>query len=112
MTAKRSNKVSHSLALVPNTRMRVLKRAIQIIMYMVQTFMVHAFLHWTERGLDNLSLWSFAVQHSVWVYNHVPNARSDLTPLELITRDCHVWGRLVFVLEAKLQNDQKLPKCN
>ncbi len=47
--------------------------AIQTIMYMVQTFMVHTSLHWTERGSDDLSLWSFAVKHSVWVYNHVPN---------------------------------------
>ena len=38
------------------------ERAIQTIMYMARTFMVHASLHWTE------SLWSFAVKHSVWVY--------------------------------------------
>ncbi len=97
------------------------ERAIQTIMYMAWTFMVHASLHWIERGSDNLSLWSFAVKHSVWVYNHVPNVRSGLTPLELIIRECsdskdllrcHVWGCPVFVLEAKLQNDQKLPKWN
>jgi hypothetical protein len=78
-------------------------------------------LHWTEGGSDNLSLWSFAVKHSVWIYNHVPNARSGLTPLELVTKEwsdfreilrCHVWGCPVYVLEAKLQNDQKLPKWN
>jgi hypothetical protein len=97
------------------------ERAIQTIMYMAQTFMVHASLHWTERGLDNLSLWSFTVKHLVWVYNRVPNVRLGLTPTELITREpsdykdllhCHVWGCPVFVLEAKLQNDQKLPKWN
>ena len=90
-------------------------------MYMARTFMVHASLHWTERGSDDISLWSFAVKHSVWVYNRVPNVRSGLTPLELVTRErsdyrdllrCHVWGCPVFVLEAKLQNDQKLPKWN
>jgi hypothetical protein len=88
------------------------ERAIQTIMYMARTFMVHASLHWTERGSDDLSLWSFAVKHLVWVYNCVPNVRSGLTPLELITRECfdyedlllrcHVWGCPVFVLEAKL----------
>ncbi len=97
------------------------ERVIQTIMYMAQTFMVHASLHWTESGSDDLSLWSFAVKHSVWVYNCVPNVWSGLTPLELITRErsdykdllhCHVWGCPVFVLEAKLQNDQKLPKRN
>jgi hypothetical protein len=97
------------------------ERAIQTIMYMARTFMVHASLHWTERGSDDLSLWSFAVKHSVWIYNCVPNARSGLTPLELVTKErsdyreilrYHVWGYLVYVLEAKLQNDQKLPKWN
>ncbi len=97
------------------------EHAFQTIMYMARTFMVHASLHWTERGSDNLCLWSFAVKHLVWVYNCVPNVRSGLTPLELINRErsdykdllrCHVWGCLVFVLEAKLQNDQKLPKWN
>jgi hypothetical protein len=59
--------------------------AIQTIMYMAQTFMVHALLYWTDCGLDDLSLWSFAVKHSVWVYNRVPNVKSGLTPLELST---------------------------
>ena len=97
------------------------ERAIQTIMYMARTFMVHASLHWSDRGSDDLSLWSFAVKHSVWVYNRVPNVKSGLTPLELITRErsdyrellrYHVWGCPVYVLEAKLQNDQKLPKWN
>ena len=83
------------------------ERAIQTIMYMARTFMVHASLHWTDRGSDDLSLWSFAVKHSVWIYNRVPNARSGLTPLELITKErsdyreilrCHVWGCPVYVL--------------
>jgi hypothetical protein len=81
--------------------------------------MVHASLHWTERGSEDLSLWSFAVKHLAWVYNCFPNVRLGLSPLDLITRECsdykdllrcHVWGYPVFVLEAKLQNDQKLPK--
>jgi len=61
---------------------RAERRAIQTIMYMAQTFMVHASLYWTDCGSDDLSLWSFAVKHSVWIYNSVPNARSGLTPLE------------------------------
>jgi len=49
--------------------------------------MVHASLHWTDRGSDDLSLWSFAVKHSVWINNRVPNAWSGLTPLELFTKE-------------------------
>ncbi len=45
------------------------KRAIQTVMYMARTFMVHASLHWTEHGVDDISLWPFAVKHAVWLYN-------------------------------------------
>jgi len=77
--------------------------------------MAHASLHWTDHGSDDLSLWSFAVKHSVWIYNCVPNAWSGLTPLELVTKErsdvdilrCHVWRCPVYVLEVKLQNDPK-----
>jgi hypothetical protein len=83
--------------------------------------MVHASLHLTDCRSDDLSLWSFAVKHSVWIYNRVPNAWSGLNPLELVTKKwsdykdilrCHVWGCQVYVLNAKLQNDQRLPKWN
>ncbi len=70
-------------------------------------------------GADNISLWHFAVKHAVWLYNHVPNQESGLTPLELITKQkvdhsdilrSHVLGCPAYVLEPKLQNGQKLPK--
>jgi hypothetical protein len=37
------------------------ERAIQTIMYMVCTFLVHLSLHWTNMGADDISLWPFAV---------------------------------------------------
>ena len=97
------------------------ERSIQTIMYMARTFMVHTSLHWTENGVDDLSLWSFAVKHAAWLHNRVPNRLSGMTPLELLTnvkadhRDLlrtHVWGCPVYVLDPKLQNDQKIPKWN
>ena len=97
------------------------KRAIQTVMYMAWTFMVHASLHWTEHGVDDISLWPFAVKHAVWLYKQVPNRKSGLTPMELITNQkadhtnllrLHVWGCPAYVLESKLQNSQKLPKWN
>jgi hypothetical protein len=64
------------------------EQAIQTIMHtMVWTFLVHASLYQTERGSDDLSLWSFTVKLLDWVYNQVPNVRSGLTLLELITRE-------------------------
>jgi hypothetical protein len=97
------------------------ERAIQTIMYMARTFLVHSSLHWMDMGGDNISLWPFAVKHVVWLYNHVPNQVSGLTPLELITKQkadhrdilhSHAWGCLAYVLKPKLQNGQKLPKWN
>ncbi len=84
-------------------------------MYMARSFMVHASLHWTERGSDDISLWPFAVKHGVWLYNRVPNRLSGLTPLVLMMkakadhRDLlrtHMWGCPAIVLEPQLQNDQ------
>ncbi len=72
-------------------------------------------------GADDISLWPFAVKHAVWLYNRVPNFESGLTPMELLTKQkadhcnilcSHVWGRPLYVLEPKLQNEQKLPKWN
>ena len=97
------------------------ERAIQTIMYMARSFMVHSSLHWTDRGSDDISLWPFAVKHAVWLYNRVPNRLSGLTPLELLTKSkadhrdllrTHVWGCPAIVLDPKLQNDHKLPKWN
>jgi hypothetical protein len=62
------------------------KRAIQTIMYMARTFLVHLSLHWTDMGADDISLWPFAVKHPVWLYNRAPNFESGLTPMELLTK--------------------------
>ena len=88
---------------------------------MARTFMIHYSLHWSEHGVYDLTLLSFAVKHSVWVYNRVPNQSSGITLMELLTktesnnwdlRRSHVWGCPIYVLVSKLKNDQKLPEWN
>eukprot|EP00804_Cyclotella_cryptica_P030035 CCRYP_016932-RA/>CCRYP_016932-RA protein AED:0.41 eAED:0.41 QI:0/-1/0/1/-1/0/1/0/126 len=88
---------------------------------MARTFMVHVSLHWSERGVDDLALWDFAVKHAAWLYNRIPNSTRGLTPLELLTKTkadhrdllrSHVWGCPVFVLDPKLQDGKKIPKWN
>jgi hypothetical protein len=37
--------------------------AIQTIMYMACTFLVHSSLHWTDMGADDISLWPLSVKH-------------------------------------------------
>jgi len=97
------------------------ERAIQTIMFMAHSFMVHSSLHWTDQGSDDILLWPFAVKHAVWIYNRVPNCQSGLTLLELLTKSkadhrdllcAHVWGCPAIVLEPQLQNNKKLPKWN
>ena len=62
------------------------ERAIQTIVYMARTFMVHVSVYWSERGVDDLALWGFAVKHAAWAYNCVPNRLLGLTPLELLIK--------------------------
>ncbi len=88
---------------------------------MAHSFMVHASLHWTDQGSDDILFWLFAFKHAVWIYNRVPNRQSGLTPLELLTKSkvdhrdilrTHVWGCPAIVFEPQLQNDKKLSKWN
>jgi hypothetical protein len=38
------------------------EHAIQMIMFMARSFMVHASLHWTDQGWDDILLWPFCSQ--------------------------------------------------
>eukprot|EP00956_Cyclotella_meneghiniana_P008774 scaffold12007_cov42-Cyclotella_meneghiniana.AAC.5 len=84
------------------------ERAIQTVMYMARTFMIHAALQWGSDGSDDLLLWPFAVDHAAWLYNRIPQQKSGITPIELVTniksdhRDLmgtHVWRCPVYVLD-------------
>ena len=86
---------------------------------MAREFMIRTALNWGDDGSDNLSLWSFAVDHLAWLYNMIPQRESGITPLKFMssikTDHCdllraHVWGCPVYVLEAKLPDGNKLPK--
>ncbi len=92
------------------------EHAIQTIMYMALTFMVHSSLHWTDGGSEDISLWPFPVKRVVWFHNRVPNCQSGLTPLELLTKSkadhcdllrSHVWCCPAIVLEPKYATQGK-----
>ena len=83
--------------------------------------MIHLSLYWTYHGVDDIYFWYFEVKHYFWVYNRVPNQRSGITLIEILTkaksnhrdlRRAHVRGCTVFLPEAKLQDYQKLPNWN
>lgn len=95
--------------------------AIQMVMYMAQSFMIHAALNWGKDKSDDITLWSFAVDNAVWLYNRIPQRFSGIIPLKVVMRckldhqdlvNIHVWGCPVFVLEAFLQYRKKLPNWN
>ena len=98
------------------------ERTIQTISYWARHMMVHAAIHWPSDGANNIRLWAFAVNHAAWLYNRLPNRNLGWkSPLELFTesiddhrdlRRVHVWGCPSFVLEAKLQDGQRIPKFN
>ena len=60
------------------------EHAIQTTIYMACTFMIHILFNWSERGVDDIFLWYFVVDYTVWIYNWVPNIVTGLTPMELL----------------------------
>lgn len=96
------------------------ERNIQTIVNMARTMMLHAALR-SPSGYISPDLWPMAMDHAVWLYNHIPSLETGLAPIELWSRstqrsrtllsDCHVWGCPTFVLEPKLQKGGiKIPK--
>ncbi|KAL7484727.1 hypothetical protein ACHAW6_010347 [Cyclotella cf. meneghiniana] len=86
---------------------------------MARTFMVHVSLHWSESGVNDMSLGEFVVKYSVWIRNHIPNQFQGLLHLNCSPtpkadhRDLlhsHVWGTPGFVLDHKLQDGKKILK--
>jgi len=80
--------------------------------------MLHQLIHWPAQF--DASLWPFALEHAVHLWNNMPKERGGLTPAELfagikqpqndaILRS-RVWGCPVYVLDPKLQDGKKLPK--
>jgi hypothetical protein len=97
----------------------VAERAIQTITKWARAMLLHAVIHWPSSA--NLELWPFAVQHAIFIWNHLPRQGTRLSPLEIFTRSTvsnvpgllsrmHVWGCPVYVLDPKIQDGKKLPK--
>ena len=95
----------------------VAERNIGTIMSMARTMMLHAAVRWPETA--DSSLWPMAVDYALYIFNHVPNATTGISPVELCTRTMldskdyhhlHVWGSPAYVLDPTLQGGKKLPK--
>ena len=95
---------------------RNIKMQFQTVCYWAHHMMVHGAVCWPS----NISLWPFAIQHSVWLFNHIPNWVTGLTPLKVFTKTksdhqelqgAHVWGYPIFCagpLSPRWQEDSKV----
>ena len=96
----------------------VAERSIRTISSWTRTMLLHSILHWPDQA--NLELWPFAMEHAVYVWNHLPKKGVRLSPIEIFTKSkcadyAHlaslaVWGCPVYVLDPQLQDGKKLPK--
>jgi hypothetical protein len=80
--------------------------------------MLHFVLQWPQEA--KIELWPFAVDYAVWIWNHLPNTTTRLSPIEIFTKATfpdhkhlqrtRVFGCPVYVLDPTLQDAKKLPK--
>ena len=93
------------------------ERSIQTIMSISRAMMIHASLHWPD--MADSCLWPMAVQHAVFLWNHVPDPTTGLSPSDLFTKtrwnqskfhDLHVWGCPTYVLDKKISDGHKIPR--
>jgi hypothetical protein len=93
------------------------ERAIRTIMSISRTMMIHAGIHWPDMAKP--TLWPMAVSHACYLYNHVPNPSTGLSPSDIFTKsrwphkrfhDMHVWGCPIYVLDKSLQDGKKIPR--
>ena len=85
-------------------------------MLIARTIMLHAAIHWPE--VANAQLWPMAVEHAVFLYNHLPDPHTGLSLHDMFTQthwphskfhDLHVWGCPVYVLDKTIQDGKKIP---
>ncbi len=96
----------------------VAERALQTVCSWARAMMMHQLLHWPQAF--DASLWPFALEHAVYLYNHLPKQAHGLSPVELFTRtkdpsnsalrNARVWGASCFVLDPRLQDGGQIPK--
>jgi hypothetical protein len=95
----------------------VAERAIQTIMSIARTMMLHSAIHWPD--VSDASLWPLAVDHATRLFNLMPNPDTGLSPHDLFTKsrwrqsdfqNFHVWGSPVYVLDKTISDGKKLPR--
>ena len=79
--------------------------------------MIHFAIHWSE--ITDTTLWPMCVNHAEWIYNHIPNVKTDISPNDLwlkskfpfnCLQDVHVFGCPIYVLKKKYADKTSMPK--
>jgi hypothetical protein len=95
----------------------VAERAIQTVMSIARTMLLHSAVHWPD--VADAALWPLAVDHAVKLYNLMPNPETGLSPHDLFTKtrwrqsdfqNFRVWGCPVYVLDKTIADGKKLPR--
>jgi hypothetical protein len=61
----------------------VAERSIQTVTCWARAMLLHSVIMWPDQA--DLSLWPFALQHAVYLWNNLPNDTTNLAPLEIFT---------------------------
>ena len=79
--------------------------------------LLHAAIHWPD--MADTKLWPMAVQQSCFIWNHMPNTSTGLSPADIFTKICwpkslfhdtHSWGSPAYVLDKHIIDGNKIPK--
>jgi hypothetical protein len=97
---------------------RHVERSIGMYMSISHTMLLHASIHWPQ--VADPQLWpTMAVKYAVFLWNHMPNEHTGLSPLDVFTgtrwpirkyHDLHVVGCPAYVLDKRLSDGNKIPK--
>jgi hypothetical protein len=114
----KNQRQSHKLSGVGAHHQNYAERNIQSIFNMARAMLIHFAMHWPQAS--STQLWPFAVNHAIFIWNHLPDTDTKLSPIELFTRtkfhnhhhlqNLHVFGCPVYVLSPTLQDAKSVPK--
>lgn len=109
--------ISNFTAAGAHQRNAIAERSIRTIMSIARTMMLHSAIHWPE--MSDATLWPFAVDYAVYLFNRMPDPSTGLSPLDVFSKtrwpqrrfqEMHVWGAPAYLLDKKIADGMKLPK--
>jgi hypothetical protein len=93
----------------------VAERAVKTILLLARSMLLHMTFHWPSQA--DLQLWPFAIEHAVFLWNHLQQKYFRVSLFSSTTFDTtktlqrnRVWGCPVYVLKPRLQDGKKIPK--